>query len=103
MEINTKINLRWETHDNPLLVLSQLFQKFPLKDLLEIDNRKSVVLMFREPVVGNEVHFNLGFFIPSRWDNKYDPDLNDVCRNITYHFCMQMELYGKDLGLYSLQ
>lgn len=52
---------------------------------MEGDNQKSVLHLFREPVVGNKIML---FFH------------HDVCsRDDGYAFCIQLEVYGKCLGL----
>ena len=62
-----------------------LLQEFPLKGSMEGDNQKSVLHLFRKPVVGNTVAMNFE---------------HDVCSNEHYTFCIQMEVYGKYLGVY---
>ena len=66
------------------LILS--LQLFWVKDLMEGDNQKSVLHMFREPVVGNTIQL---FF------------QHDVCSSDDdYAFCIQLEVYGRCLGLF---
>lgn len=62
-----------------------LLQEFPVKGLMEGDNQKSVLHLFRKPVVGNTVAIDFQ---------------HDVCSNEHYTFCIQMEVYGKYLGVY---
>ena len=52
---------------------------------MEGDNQKSILHLFREPVVGTTVAMNFE---------------HDVCSNEHYTFCIQMEVYGKYLGVY---
>ena len=62
-----------------------------MKEPLVRDSRKSVVYMFSEPIAANEIMLRLYYSVSA--------DPNDVCRSgINYHFCVQMEFYGKDLG-----
>ena len=70
-------------------------QRFPVHTPLMTDSRKSVVHMLSKPVAANEVILQLHYY--ESWTS------GDPCyRGNTYHFCIQMEFYGKDLGWYTL-
>ena len=62
-----------------------------MKTVVETDSRSSVVHMFSKPIAANEILLQL-FYHESA-------DAYDICpRGLSYHFCVQMEFYGKDLG-----
>ena len=74
-------------------------QLFPLKAPIEQDSQMAVVHMLGTPAVGNAIYFRFEHFT---LNDRTDPDHKDICRNVTCGMCLQLELYGKDLGLYKL-
>ena len=72
------------------------FQRYPVMEQLEATGQRSVTYLF-EPGFGNVITFQIRHFEIYPWT---DPKLADLCRDISYDFCLRVEVYGKDLGLY---
>ena len=67
--------------------------------VLQDGPNKSVFSMFSEPVVGNEVKMHLRHVQVDPWWSTASEIA--LCGDIDYNFCLRVEYYGKDLGLYT--
>ena len=65
--------------------LFNTLQAFQLRDSTEGENKNAFLYVFKKAVSGTVIFMNF-------YSNR--------CFNIDYSFCIQLELYGKQLGLY---